>query len=243
MWPLDAQVTTALANPLTCLPVCTSKICFSHAQSCSFPHFPNQTTSAQGSVAMVVSSSATSNLFTSIKVRAKPTLPFLLLVPFASSIQAFLWAGCQPLAPNRPQQFRHTSPHVIFLKDPIFPEKRESHITLLSSRLLSAASCSVFVLTSTPSVSTLVAKTTPSFGACLKPLLQISAGSDCFALSFWSSLRDRQLQALLLYFSLQLLQSRLCHLHQLLVPPIHNVNTTPQMTYFLGAKRVQNNYR
>ena len=28
-----------------------------------------------------------------------------------------------------------------------------------------------------------------------------------------------------------------------LLKPTGGVNTTPQMTYFLGAKRVQNNYR
>ena len=36
---------------------------------------------------------------------------------------------------TRPQQVPHTSPHVKFLEDPIFLDKGEFHITLLSFRL------------------------------------------------------------------------------------------------------------
>ena len=55
----------------------------------------------------------------------------------------------------------------------------------------------------------------------------MSAGSDYFALSFFPLFSDRQLQALLLYFSLQLLQDLFCRLHQLFVPPTQeNLNVT-----------------
>ena len=59
------------------------------------------------------------------------------------------------------------------------------------------------------------------FDAFLKPLLQISAGSDYFTFTLFASFSDRQLEALLLYLPLQLFQNLFCRPHGLLVPSTH----------------------
>ena len=134
----------APASPLTCLHVCTSKSCFLHAFCCSFFIFPSRHLHLRRALLWWIVPSQPPKIFTSMK-SDKETDSFLPAAAAICLLFCSLSVGAKPTAcplhalagdQSRPQQLPHTSPHVNFLKDPIFRNKRGSHITLLPSRLL-----------------------------------------------------------------------------------------------------------
>ena len=140
-------------------------------------------------------------------MKAKPTPSFLLLLPLASFFQPFSKRDTHSLSSPHsrrdqtcPQQLPHTSRHVVFQEVPFFFDKRESHITRLSSRHLLRPQLLGF-RSQVHSRRFHTRRQNNSFflAAFLTSLLQTCAGGDCLALSFFPSVSDRQLQVLLLY--------------------------------------------
>ena len=142
---------TTPAGPLTCLHVCTSQICLLHA-------------------------------FCSVLL----DLPMIYLHEVRQRHRFFLPCCCfhlppqlQPICGRNANLSVLTNFSLILLKDAIPPGTGKPHIALPPSRLLFCLQLLVLVLKSTPDVSSLVARPTPS-------------------LSFLLSLCDRQLQTSLL---------------------------------------------
>ena len=116
---------------------------------------------------------------------------------------------------SRPQQLPHTSPRVSFMGDPIFPDERESHITLLSSRFLLRSQLLGFG-SQVDSKHFKTRRRNNSFfpAAFLKLLLSSRYLQEVSALlfpSFPPSVFD-SFRPFFLYLSFQLLQNFFCHL-------------------------------